>query len=145
MGSLGVGTFRVRSEHGNGMAATNDNRDVIGGVDTHEDVHAAAALSASERLLGTAPFSTTRAGCGQLLTWLTGHGKLISIGVEGTGSYGSGHMRHLRSASVSVGEMNRPNRNSAVNTASPTPWMLRRPIALRCRAPLLAHRRVRMA
>jgi transposase len=92
------------------MAATNDNQDVVGGVDTHKDVHAAAALSTSGRLLGTALFPTTRAGYGQLLAWLAGHGRLIRVGVEGTGSYGSGLMRHFRSAGISVVEVNRPNR-----------------------------------
>jgi transposase len=92
------------------MAGTNDNRDVVGGVDTHKDVHAAAALSVTGQLLGTALFPTTRAGHSQLLAWLTSHGVLIRVGVEGTGSYGSGLMRHLRSAGISVVEVNRPNR-----------------------------------
>jgi len=92
------------------MAAPQDNQDIVGGVDTHKDVHAAAALSATGRLLGTALFPTTRAGYGQLLAWLTSHGALIRVGVEGTGSYGSGLMRHLRSAGISVVEVNRPNR-----------------------------------
>jgi Transposase len=92
------------------MAGTNVNQDVVGGVDTHKDVHAAAALSVTGQLLGTALFPTTRAGLSQLLTWLTGHGALIRVGVEGTGSYGSGLMRHLRSVGISVVEVNRPNR-----------------------------------
>ena len=61
------------------MAGTNDNQDVVGGVDTHKDVHAAAALSVGGQLLGTALFPTTRAGLSQLLTWLTGHGALIRV------------------------------------------------------------------
>ena len=87
-----------------------DEDDVVGGVDTHKDLHAAAVLSASGRLLGTAVFSTTTAGYGQLLSWLRGYGRLTRVGVEGTGSYGSGLMRHLRSDGVSVVEVNRPNR-----------------------------------
>jgi transposase len=92
------------------MAGTNDNQDVFGGVDTHKDVHAAAALSVTGQLLGTALFPTTRAGLSQLSTWFTGYGALIRVGVEGTGSYGSGLTRHLRSAGISVVEVNRPNR-----------------------------------
>ncbi len=92
------------------MAGVNDLQDVIGGVDTHKDVHAAAALNAGGQLLGTALFPTTHAGYSQLLAWLTGHGALIRVGVEGTGSYGSGLIRHLRSAGISVVEVNRPNR-----------------------------------
>src|ERR1700676_1389020 len=92
------------------MAGTNVNQDVVGGVDTHKDVHAAAALSVTGQLLGTAVFPTTRAGLSQLLTWFTGYGALIRVGVEGTGSYGSGLTRHLREAGISVVEVNRPNR-----------------------------------
>jgi len=50
------------------------------------------------------------ANVGEPLAWLTGHGPLVRVGVEGTGSYGSGLMRHLRSAGISVVEVNRPNR-----------------------------------
>jgi len=87
-----------------------DDQDVIGGVDTHRDVHASAALSPTGRLLGTALFPTTNAGHIQLLSWLQSHGRVICVGVEGTGSYGAGLMRHLRSAGISVVEVNRPNR-----------------------------------
>ena len=103
------------------MAATNDNLDVVGGVETHKDVHAAAALSATGRLLGTALFPTTGAGYSQLSAWLTSHGRLIRIGVEGTGSYGSGLMRHLRSAGISVVEVIVRIVNYAVNVARLTP------------------------
>lgn len=46
---------------------------VIGGVDTHADVHVATALDDSGRLLGTASFDTTAAGHRQLLGWLRDH------------------------------------------------------------------------
>jgi hypothetical protein len=58
------------------MAGTNVNQDVVGGVDTHKDVHAVAALSVTGQLLGTALSPTTLAGHCQLLTWLTGYGAL---------------------------------------------------------------------
>lgn len=87
-----------------------DDQEVIGGVDTHKDMHAAAALGANGRLLGTALFPTTSAGFSQLLRWLRNYGRLIRVGIEGTGSYGAGLMRYLRSAGVSVVEVNRPNR-----------------------------------
>jgi hypothetical protein len=35
---------------------------VIGGVDTHKDLHVAAVVDADGALLGTESFSTTRAG-----------------------------------------------------------------------------------
>jgi transposase len=65
---------------------------------------------ATGRLLGTASFPTTRAGQSQLLAWLGSHGRVIWVGVEATGSYGTGLMRHVRSAEVKVVEVNRPNR-----------------------------------
>ena len=43
---------------------------VFGGVDTHKDVHVAAALDELGRLLGTGPFTTTTDGYRQLWRWL---------------------------------------------------------------------------
>ena len=45
-----------------------DTRRVFGGVDTHKDVHVAAALDELGRLLGTGSFPTTAAGYRQLLS-----------------------------------------------------------------------------
>lgn len=39
---------------------------VFGGVDTHEDVHVAAAVDGAGRLLGTAAFDAGAEGCGRL-------------------------------------------------------------------------------
>ena len=45
------------------MATTTaDNIQIIGGVDTHQDLHTAAVVSHDGTVLGTASFSTTRAG-----------------------------------------------------------------------------------
>lgn len=63
---------------------------VIGGVDTHADLHVAAACDQLGAVLGTQAFPTTPAGYRQLLRWLRGFGDLRVVGVEGTGSYGSG-------------------------------------------------------
>jgi transposase len=83
---------------------------ILGGVDTHKDVHAAAALSETGRLLGTAEFPTTPAGYRRLLAWLRGFGPVERVGIEGTGSYGAGLCRYLRSKGVEVVEVGRPNR-----------------------------------
>jgi transposase len=83
---------------------------IVGGVDTHKDIHAAAAMSETGRLLGTAEFPTTPAGYRRLLAWLRGYGRLERVGIEGAGSYGAGLCRHLRSQGVAVIEVNRPNR-----------------------------------
>lgn len=85
---------------------------VIGGVDTHKDLHVAAVLDSVGRLLATASFPTTRAGYRRLLTWLRSHGELGSVGVEGCGSWGAGLARYLLAHGVAVIEVNRPNRQS---------------------------------
>ena len=84
--------------------------DVIGGIDTHKDIHVAAVIDANGGLLGTEQFSTTRAGYRQLLTWMRRFGTVRCVGIEGTGSYGAGILRHLADAGVAVVEVDRPDR-----------------------------------
>lgn len=57
-------------------------RNITGGVDTHLDMHVAAAL----------------------------HGRGALLGIEGTGSHGAGLTRHLQEEGVAVVEVDRPNR-----------------------------------
>ncbi len=83
---------------------------VAGGVDTHLDVHVAAALDPLGALLGTAQFHASAAGYRQLLEWLRSFGDIGRVGVEGTGSYGAALARHLTSSGVDVIEVSRPNR-----------------------------------
>ena len=83
---------------------------ITGGVDTHLDVHVAAALSSIGGLLGTASFATTPAGYQQLLEWLGDFGPIGQVGVEGTSSYGAGLTRALQAAGVTVLEVDRPKR-----------------------------------
>jgi transposase len=83
---------------------------VTGGVDTHLDVHIAAALDHRGALLGVESFATTPAGYRGLLNWLRGFGAVELVGVEGTGSYGAGLSRHLHDEGVCVVEVDRPNR-----------------------------------
>ncbi|MGB5186211.1 MAG: IS110 family transposase [Acidimicrobiia bacterium] len=83
---------------------------VIGGVDTHADVHVAAALDENGRWLGIESFRVNGAGYRRLVEWLTSFGPVIRVGVEGTGSYGVGLARHLHDAGVEVVEVDRPNR-----------------------------------
>ena len=92
------------------MTIVEAARGVTGGVDTHLDVHVAAALDPLGALLGTERFDTDPAGYQALLTWLEGFGALTKVGVEGTGSYGAGLARFLRRADVEVIEVDRPNR-----------------------------------
>jgi transposase len=83
---------------------------ITGGVDTHKDLHVAAALDGVGKLLGTQSFPTSAAGYRALLAWLRGFGTVVAVGVEGTGSWGAGLARHLSAEDVRVLEVNRPNR-----------------------------------
>jgi transposase len=92
------------------MTIVEAARGVTGGVDTHLDVHVAAALDPLGGLLGTERFETNAAGYKALLGWLETFGDVTKIGIEGTGSYGSGLTRYLRRVGVKVIEVDRPNR-----------------------------------
>src|SRR5271155_1187078 len=85
-------------------------RGVTGGVDTHLDVHVAAALDTLGGLLGSRAFETSPSGFAELLAWLESFGAVSRVGVEGTGAYGAGLARFLRRAGVEVLEVDRPNR-----------------------------------
>jgi transposase len=92
------------------MTVTNLPRSITGGVDTHLDVHVAAALDERGALLGVESFDTTAEGYKKLLGWLSDFGPVELVGVEGTGSYGAGLTRHLQAEQVRVVEVDRPNR-----------------------------------
>ena len=85
-------------------------RSVTGGVDTHLDVHVAAALDEKGTLLGVEYFETTRRGYKKLLAWFENFGPVVLVGVEGTSSYGAGLTRHLHAEGIAVVEVDRPNR-----------------------------------
>jgi transposase len=85
---------------------------VTGGVDTHADVHVAAAIDPVGRELGHASFVTTPAGYAELLGWLQGFGPVGMVGVEGSGVYGAGLTRVLQAAGVQVVEVDRPDRKA---------------------------------
>ncbi len=89
-----------------------EKRVVIGGVDTHKDVHVAAVVDEVGKILDTKSFETTEKGHRALLLWLRSFGTLAKVGVEGTGAYGAGLARHLAEAGIEVLEVNRPNRQA---------------------------------
>src|SRR3954447_11639307 len=92
------------------MTIVETTRPITGGVDTHADVHVAAAVDANGGVLGVESFTTTPAGFGELHCWLVGFGAVDRGGVEGTGAYGAGLARHLRRQGLAVIEVDRPNR-----------------------------------
>ena len=65
------------------MTIVEATRSVTGGVDTHRDVHVAAALDHVGRLLGTASFAVSANGYAALREWLESFGEIERIGVEG--------------------------------------------------------------
>lgn len=46
-------------------------RHVVGGVDTHKDLHVAAVVDDRDRVLASASFAATRQGYRQMLTWMS--------------------------------------------------------------------------
>jgi transposase len=92
------------------MTIVEDRPVITGGVDTHADLHVAAALDPLGGLLGVQEFPATATGYAQLLDWLGGFGPIALAGVEGTGSCGAGLARHLAVAGICVAEADRADR-----------------------------------
>jgi len=88
----------------------DEQRVVVGGVDTHKDLHFAAVVDDQDRVLANESFATTRHGYKQMLAWLRSFGQLARIGVECTGTYGAGLLRYLQHAGVTVLEVTAPDK-----------------------------------
>ena len=86
--------------------------EVAGGVDTHQDTHTAAVIDQVGRVLGSEQFPAHAAGYAALLAWMRSFGRLVRVGVEGTGAYGAGLARLLRAERVAVVEVDRPDRKT---------------------------------
>lgn len=86
--------------------------DVYGGVDTHKDLHVAAVVDHTGRILGTGSFPADPAGYRRLECWMRSFGQVVKVGIEGTSSYGVGLSRYLVDGGVEVVEVNRPNRQT---------------------------------
>ncbi|HSS23013.1 MAG TPA: IS110 family transposase [Mycobacterium sp.] len=84
--------------------------EVVLGVDTHKDLHAAAVINPLGVLLSSEIFPATAAGYRALLVWAGRFGPVRRAGVECTGSYGAALARHLRAAGVKVIEVNQPDK-----------------------------------
>jgi transposase len=121
-----------------------ETRAITGGVDTHADVHVAAALDPIGGLLGVQEFPVTPAGYAQLLAWLGGFGTVCLAGIEGTGSYGAGLSRHVTNAGVRVVEVDRSAARTGVGKAGLTPSMRSAPPGPRSPAGPAARRRAAM-
>ena len=102
-------------------------RAITGGVDTHAEVHVAAALDPVGGL-GVHEFPAAPAGYARLLAWLAGFGTVCLVGIEGTGSYGAGLARHIAAAGVRVVEVDRSDRQDRRRQGKSDP-LLRREVA----------------
>ena len=58
---------------------TGERTAIIGGVDTHQDLHTAAVVNLDGAVLGGKSFSTTRAGYRAMLRWFRSHGVRIPV------------------------------------------------------------------
>jgi transposase len=94
---------------------------VTGGVDTHLDIHVAAAVDHLGGVLGVESFPAKAPGYRALLDWLEAFGKVMRVGVEGTGSYGAGLARFLGVLGVDVVEVDRPNRQERYRAGKSDP------------------------
>jgi transposase len=83
---------------------------VIGGIDTHKDLHFAAVVNVVGDVLGERAFATTRQGYRSLIAWMRGFGRVEKVGVEQTGSYGAGIVRRLGLAGIPVLEVTGPDK-----------------------------------
>ena len=101
----------------------------MGGVDTHKDLHVAAVVDQNNKVLGTQYFSTTRQGYRQMLAWMTSFGTLKRIGVECTGTYGSGLLRYFQNAGLEVLEVTAPDRMERRKRGKSDKLMLNVPLA----------------
>jgi transposase len=84
--------------------------DILLGVDTHKDVHAAAVITTLGVALDGRSFPATAEGYRQLLSWARSFGMLRRAGVECTGSYGAALTRHLQAEGIEVTEVNQPDK-----------------------------------
>ena len=89
---------------------SNTPRRIVGGVDTHKDVHVAAVVEDHDRIRGTSSFAATRQGYRQMLAWMRSLGHVQRVGVESTGRYGAGLLRFLQAAGLKVLEITAPDR-----------------------------------
>jgi hypothetical protein len=105
-----------------------ETRAITGGVDTHADVHVAAALDPIGGLLGVQEFPATQTGYARLLAWLGEFGTVCLVGIEGTGSYGAGLARHVARASR-WWRWIAPTASTGAGRASPIRWMRSAPPA----------------
>src|SRR3954454_11256628 len=91
------------------MESMTNSRGVVVGVDAHTDTHDVAVLDDCGRLLARQTFAADAAGYHALRAWIERFAPVAAIGVESTGSYAAGLVRHLRAEGLKVLEVNQPH------------------------------------
>lgn len=94
------------------LIMTDQASHVIGGVDTHGDVHHAAVVDPLGRHLADREFAATKAGYRDLDGWLRSHGTVVAVGIEGAGAYGAELARTLTRSGLRVIDVDRPDRKT---------------------------------
>jgi len=93
------------------MGDAQRTRTIVGGVDTHKDLHVAAVVDDQDRFLASESFATTRQGYRLMLAWMQSFGSIQRVGVEATGTYGAGVLRYFQKAGVQVLEVTGPDKH----------------------------------
>ena len=94
---------------------------LVAGVDTHQDTHTLAVLTAQGAVIATNSFPADQQGYNDLTAHLDRLGPLMAVGVEGTSSYGAGLTRTLRQAGYDTVEVLRPSRRVRRHHGKPDP------------------------
>jgi len=84
---------------------------IVGGVDTPKDLHVAAAVDGQDQVPGTATFSATRHGYITMLAWMLSFGEVTRIGIECSGTYGTGLLGYLQQASITTLGVTSPDKS----------------------------------
>lgn len=87
-----------------------DPAEIIIGIDTHKEAHAAVAINGLGARLGAMTLLASSRGYHEMESWAQSLGPVRAFGIEGTGSYGAGLARFLQERGHNVIEVNRPNR-----------------------------------
>lgn len=83
---------------------------VIGGVDTHKNIHITAIVNDSNQELSSEYFPATRHGYKEMLKWMSSFGKISRVGIEWSGTYGLGLLRYMQSSGIEVLEVTAPDK-----------------------------------
>lgn len=106
---FGEGAQRNLAAKGPSMQRPEEGQVAIG-ADARKEIHVAAAVDWQGALVDERRFAATRQGCRQLGSWARSLGDVLRVGVECSGSYGSGLARHLAKNGFTVLEVTSPDR-----------------------------------